>query len=262
MEIRKLNPKTAGTRHQLVLTKFLLCKKTKLVKNLSCHFHSVLGRSAGRITVRHHGGGHKKSYRLINFGNFPGKLVVISNFYDSFRNSFVSLTFNLVDKKFDFLLAAAATYPGTFLLFEFEHFFIELNLGFRTLMLNIPTGSFISNISLSLDTKSSYIRSAGTFGQLVQKTHTFLKIRLPSGKFLTTRKSSVATIGCVSNLKYNQQVTGKAGRNRFLAIRPSVRGIAMNPVDHPHGGNTKPGCNPVTPWGLPTRGKRTKKNKY
>jgi len=262
MEIRKLKPNTAGTRHQIVLTNFLLSKKSKFIKNLTHKFHSVSGRHFGRITVRHIGGGHKRCYRLINFGNFSGKLLIISNFYDSFRNAFVSLIFNLVNKKFDFLLMTAATHPGTFLICDFEQYFIELNLGFRTLLLNIPTGSFVSNLSLTVSTRSLYVRSAGNFGQLIQKTHNFLKIRLPSGKILTTGKFAAATIGCVSNIKFNQRVIGKAGRNRLLGIRPSVRGIAMNPVDHPHGGNTKPGCNPVTPWGLPTRGKRTKKDKH
>ena len=262
MEIRKLNPRTAGTRHQIVLTKNLLNKKTKLIKSLSNYFHLKSGRNLGRITVRHKGGGNKKSYRLINFGNFSGKLIVISNFYDSFRNSFVSLTFNLVDKKFDYLLMTASTYSGTFILFDFEQSYIELYLGFRITILNIPTGSFVNNVSSTFGLKGVYIRAAGTFGQLIQKTRSFSKIRLPSGKILTTCKSAVATIGCISNFKFNQQVIGKAGRNRLVGIRPSVRGIAMNPVDHPHGGNTKPGCNPVTPWGLPTRGKPTKKNKY
>jgi len=259
MEIRKLNPRTSGTRHQIVLTKNLLSKRSKFIKKLSRSFHLKVGRGLGRITVRHIGGGHKKCYRLVNFGNFPGKSIVISNYYDPFRNSFVSLVFNFVDRKFDFLLMTAATYVGTFLLFEFEQFFIELNSGSRSTLSSIPTGSFVNNISLSLCKKGVYIRSAGAFGQLIQKTHTKVKVRLPSGKILITSKFAAGTIGCVSNCKSNQQVIGKAGRNRFLGIRPSVRGIAMNPVDHPHGGNTKPGCNPVTPWGLPTRGRRTKK---
>jgi large subunit ribosomal protein L2 len=259
METRKLNPRTPGTRHQIILIKNLLSKNSNFIKNLKNKFHLKCGRSFGRITVRHLGGGHKKSYRLINFGNFSGKFIVISNFYDPFRNSFISLIFNLVEKKFDFLLMTGATYSGTFLLFDFEDSYFELSLGFRTSISNIPTGSFISNISKASHLKGSYIRSAGTFGQLIQKTYTFFKIRLPSGQILTVPKSAIASIGIVSNSKYNQIVIGKAGRNRLLGKRPSVRGVAMNPVDHPHGGNTTPGCNPVTPWGLPTRGKPTKK---
>jgi len=264
MEIRKLKPITPGTRHQLVLAKNLLSKNNRIIKNLRAFFNRKKGRGndLGRITVRHKGAGHKKIYHLINFGNFEGKLIILANYYDPYRNAFISLVFNIIYKAFDFILMTSNTTVGTLLLFEFENALFDLKLGFRTLIKNIPAGSFIHNVSLKLLNKATYIKSAGTFGQIIQKTNSYFKIRLPSGKILTTNSLAIATIGVVSNTKHKQIVIGKAGRNRLMGKRPSVRGIAMNPVDHPHGGRTNGGYKtPMTPWGKPTQGSPTVKKK-
>jgi large subunit ribosomal protein L2 len=260
MQILKLKPTSAGRRHQIVINKTLLNKDSKCLKNLKLNICQNNGRSSqtGHITVRHKGAGHKKLYNKINFTNKKSNSIVLTNLYDAYRNSFVSLRFDLINKNFDVVLMTEFNYPGT--LNQCEYQLNELKLGFRTSLINFTTGSFFHSLTLNND-KITYARSAGTFCKLVQKTKNYVKLKLPSGKFLTSNKLkfSVATLGTISNSKYNQTVIGKAGKNRLKGIRPSVRGIAMNPVDHPHGGRTNGGMHPLTPWGIPTRGKPTKK---
>jgi len=260
MKIRQLNPITPGSRHQIILCKNLLVKVSFLNKSLLSYHHRKNGRGMdGHISVWHKGGGHKRLYRKINFGNFRSKLIILGNFYDPNRSSFISLVFNLTQKKFDFLIMTEYVFPGSIVLYNFDVLFLDLKLGYRTLVKNISAGSFIHSLSMSLSSKIKYIRSAGTFGQLIQKTRNTSKIRLSSGFILIVSNSSAATIGSVSNLKRKLVSIGKAGRNRCLGIRPTVRGVAMNPIDHPHGGKTNGGRACVTPWALPTRGKPTKK---
>lgn len=261
MQIKKLNPITPGTRHQVVLTKNLLSKTNFLAKSLTKYYHRKKGRGldTGNITSWHKGSGCKKLYRLVNFGNFFSKMVVLSNFYDPYRGSFISFIFELVEKKFDFLVMTEYVYPGSILLFNFEYIFLDLKLGHRTLIKNIPAGSFIHSLSTNLFSKSKYIRAAGTFGQLIQKTKTYFKIRLASGHIIILSNLSVATIGSNSNSNHNLIRIGKAGKNRLMGKRPIVRGVAMNPIDHPHGGQTNGGRPCVTPWGIPTKGKPTVK---
>jgi large subunit ribosomal protein L2 len=130
----------------------------------------------------------------------------------------------------------------------------EIRLGFRNSINNIPTGALISNITFKSKKTSILVRSAGTFGQILQKDSLYSVIKLPSGKTINVSAFESASIGRVSNILHNKRVVGKAGRNRNMGYRPSVRGIAMNPVDHPHGGRTNGGRPSVTPWGLPTKG--------
>lgn len=262
METQKLNPTTPGTRHQIILLKNLLTRNQNKIKNLQKYYHRKKGRSLGRISVRHKGSGHKKVYRIINYGNFFSKFLVISNYLDPYRNSFISLVFDFIERRFDFILAPSRITSGSVLIFNMGNLALTLKLGDRTLIQNIPAGSFIYNVSLKLTKKATYVRSAGTFGQIIQKTNLNSRIRLPSGTILTVRNSAAANLGSVSNLKHKSLIIGKAGRNRLLGIRPSVRGIAMNPVDHPHGGRTKGGMKTSrTPWGKPTRGAPTVKKK-
>jgi len=264
MQIRKLKPTSPGQRHQIILSKNLLSKNNSIFKNLINHFHQKKGRSTntGHITVRHLGGGCKKVYRKINFGNFWSKSVVVANFYDPYRTSFISLVFDLIEKKFDFLIMTEYIFPGTILSSDFEYNFFDFKLGFRTWVKNIAAGAFIHNLSLTSNSKSNYIRSAGVKGQIIQKTSNGFKIRLPSGIILTTSNLAVATIGINSNAKHKLVVLGKAGKNRLKGRRPSVRGIAMNPIDHPHGGNSNGGrVGSSSPWGKSIRGKPTSKKK-
>lgn len=260
MQIEKLKPRTPGTRHKIILKKNLLSKNNSIIKSLMKFYHRRNGHGLyGHITVWHKECGHKKLYRLINFGNFPGRFLVISSFYDPYRTSFISLVFNFVYKKFDFLIMTENINPGTIFLSDLKHIYTEIRLGDKTAIKYIPTGSFINSIITKPLKKVTYIRSAGTFGQVIQKTQSFLKIRLPSGKLLHLNLFATATVGRISNLKNNLIVLGKAGSNRHLGRRPTVRGVAMNPIDHPHGGRTKVGRTCVTPWGKPTLGKPTVK---
>jgi len=261
MKIVKLNPTSNGTRHQIKLQNFLLSKTNKLIKVSSKGFKRHNGRSSttGRITVRHKGSGCKKTYREIAFSNDNFFSLVITICYDPLRSSFVALCFDL-DRKFFFsTLSTNFVYPGTILICNENQ--TELKLGFRTRLKNIPAGSIINSLSLGLKHKTKYARSAGTSCQIIQKTKKFCCIRLPSGSLFNVSVDAFATIGILSNFQHNKIVIGKAGKNRIAGIRPSVRGIAMNPVDHPHGGRTNGGQPSVTPWGIPTKGKSTVRKK-
>lgn len=260
MQIQKLKPTTPGSRHRITITKNLLSKSSSILKKLIQHYHVKNGRNhSGHITVWHKQTGHKKLYRLINFGNFPGRFLVLSNFYDPYRTAFISLVFNFNSRQFDFLLMTENLNPGTLFLSEIKQISFDLRVGDKTAIKNIPAGSFIHSLIVKPFDKVRFIKSAGTYGQIIQKTELFFKIRLPSGKVLTVNNYATATIGWVSNLNSNICVIGKAGRNRNLGRRPTVRGVAMNPIDHPHGGRTNGGRPCVTPWGKLTKGKPTAK---
>jgi large subunit ribosomal protein L2 len=258
MEVKKLNPITPGQRHQITFFKNVLSKNSLIIKNLVRDFKRKKGRclSLGLITVRHIGGGCKNLYRMINFGNFWGKFIIVSNYYDPYRSSFVSLVFDLIDKKFDLFLMTEFVYAGTFVLHTFERNLSDLKLGYRTWLVNIPVGSFIHNLSVKPLVRAKYIRSAGSRGQIIQKSLLELKVRLSSGSIITIPNSAVGTLGSNSNIQNKHIAIGKAGRLRLMGKRPSVRGIAMNPVDHPHGGKGN-GGRAVTPWAKNTRGRST-----
>jgi len=261
MKLVKLKPVTNGTRHQLNIKKNLLSKSCRILKKDSVGKKNQSGRSSitGRITVRHKGGGCKNLYRIINFKNEFYFGIVIAVYYDPNRSAFISLNYNFITKSFFYCLATNFVFVGSLILCDNKD--VELRLGYRTTLKNIPTGAVIHSVSLSKKSSSTYIRSAGTFGQLIQKNIDFCKIKLPSNVIIKVSSLAYATIGVISNTQHNIVVIGKAGRNRKKGKRPSVRGIAMNPVDHPHGGRTNGGMPSVTPWGIPTKGKPTVKKK-
>lgn len=255
MKLIKLNPFTNGVRHQLKLTNNLLLKKNRFAKFLLKTFFRSVGRSktTGRITVRHKGSGCKKSSHVLNSLQFYCGFN-IGQMYSSRHSSFVSLNFDVLTKTFFKTISTNKTFPGTILVSNLkygEHF-----IGYRMQLKFLPVGSIIHLIGEK--NNIIYSCSAGTFCQLIEKK-TLCKIRLPSGKIVLVSENLFATLGTVSNLKQKSIVVGKAGRNRLFGIRPTVRGIAMNPVDHPHGGRTNGGMIPVTPWGIPTKGKPTVK---
>lgn len=264
MKIIKLKPTTNGVRHCQKIEKYLLSKTNKLVKKSIKRIFYAHGRSTstGRITSWHKGGGNKNLFREINFLNQDSNSIIISTMYDPCRSSFVSLNFDLEKKVLFRTLSVDLLYPGSVI--SCGSNITNLKLGYRTQLKNIPVGSLVNNISTSESKKSQLIRSAGTYGQIIQCSFNKAKIRLPSNKIIQIKLSSFATVGIVSNLQHNLVVLGKAGKKRHLGRRPIVRGIAMNPVDHPHGGRTNGGRPSVTPWGLPTKGgfylKKKKKN--
>ena len=255
MQIFKSKPFTSGVRHYINIKKNLLSKTNNLFKQTITGFKRFRGRSSitGRITVRHMGGGSKKKFRQINLSDAPSNSIVTAVMHDPLRSSFISLNFDLENQTFFRILATNSVGPG--IVQKCGATDVELKSGNRTVLKNVPTGSILH--SLSLNSKAKFARSAGLFFQVIQKTSKTCKIRLPSGLIKEISNDSYGTLGSVSNFQHNLISIGKAGRNRWLGIRPSVRGIAMNPVDHPHGGRTNGGRPSVTPWGIPTKGKPT-----
>ena len=262
MILKKISPYINSTRQKIQICKNLLTKKNNIIKYLRTGFSKKSGRSTsnGRITVRHIGGGSKRTFNQIDFTKNFFYAIVISTFYDSFRSSFISLVFDFRTNCFINILNTESVSPGSLIVSSFSN--TELKLGYKTSLFNVPPGSIVNCLTLKKDTIAKYVKSAGTSSQIVQKVFDTCTLRLPSGKLISVSNKSVATVGKLSNSVHNKIVLGKAGANRLRGKRPSVRGIAMNPVDHPHGGRTNKGMHPVTPWGIPTRGKPTlKKNR-
>lgn len=249
MKLIKLQPRTPGSRHQLKIAKNLLSKKNVLFKTLTYNIQTCVGRStqSGQVTIRHRGTGCKKKFKKIVLNYAFTKVVLLTICYDPYRSSFISLSFDLLLKKFKYFLTTQSTFPGSLLSFQQQK--VELNFGNQTKLENLPIGIFIHSLCLHLTGNiiSKYARAAGTFCQIVQKQQKKVQIRVPSGRFINLPDSTFATFGRVSNLKHGLIIKGKAGRNRLLGFRPHVRGVAMNPVDHPHGGRTKGGRPSVSP---------------
>jgi large subunit ribosomal protein L2 len=266
MKLIKTKPVTNGSRHQIKIDKASLIKDTKIFKQLRKINKTANGRSTstGHITAWHRGGGKKRLYRILDTTNEPKKAIVIGINYDPNRSSFISTNFDLEKNKFYNSVATNQNFPGSLLMTNLS--LAELKLGFRTQLKKIPIGTIVNNISQGLNGKSKYARSAGVSAQLIQLDENSAKLKLPSNTVIRVPATSFASIGVVSNQKHNLIYLGKAGRSRNLNRRPITRGIAMNPVDHPHGGRTNGGRPSVTPWGLPTKSKfylkkRSKKNK-
>ena len=252
---------TAGTRHQLNINKNTLSKTSKLVKQLSSNVQRLVGRSSqtGHITVRARGSGVKRIYRNLNPFSFQNLGIVICTFYDPNKSSFASLSFDLLKYKFYLNTAVSSVYSGSIVSFATK--FLDLKLGYRSCLLNIPVGVIVSSISLPNKIKPFVARSAGTFCQILQRTAVVSFIRLPSMEIVSISNSGCASIGVISNFLNNRIVLGKAGKNRLNGFRSKVRGIAMNPVDHPHGGRTNGGIPSVSPWAKLSKGKPTVKKK-
>jgi large subunit ribosomal protein L2 len=251
--LHKSKPITNSLRHVIKLKKFLLSKTNRLIKSLYYPYHSTGGRSSitGNITSWHRGGGHKKLYRVIDFDNDQKFSIVLATEYDPLRTSFVSLNFDIINKRFFRTLAVNFVSAGALIVTNDN--INDIKLGYRSSLKNIPTGTVVSCVSPSKNSKAKLVRCAGSYGQLIQVNSIKSKIKLPSNKIIEVSSNSFGTIGLISNTKNNLVCLGKAGKSRLQGRRPVVRGIAMNPVDHPHGGRTNGGCPSVTPWGLPTK---------
>ena len=260
--LKNYKPITPSTRQLVSLDNTLLSKEIfypQLVKGFSRSFGK---NNKGRITVKHRGGGHKRLYRKIEFNrnkNIFGKVESIE--YDPNRNANIAAISNTNGRQF-YIIAPEKLNIGTFISSGPE---APILPGNALPIGNIPVGSFIHNVSLNINEKAKYARSAGTFAQLLQKFSDGKgKIRLSSGSYKLVSLKAYATIGVVSNSDYKNCNLGKAGRSRWLNRRPKVRGVAKNPVDHPHGGGegkTSGGRPSVTPFGRITKGKPTVKKK-
>jgi len=255
MALIKLKPTSNGVRHQIRVKKSHLAKG-KIINIKPTFYNSYKkgcgrSRTTGHITSWHKGGGCKKAFSNINFSNESYMGIVICVMYDSYRNSFVNLNFDLKNRKFFKTLAVKDIYPGSVI--ECNSSKIDYRLGYRAQIKMIPPGSLIHNLCTNTHRISSIIRAAGTYGQIIQCDSKMAAIKMPSGKTLTVPNTSMATIGINTNTDFNLGVLGKAGKNRLRGRRPIVRGIAMNPVDHPHGGRTNGGRPSVSPWGKLTK---------
>ena len=216
----------------------------------------------GRITARRRGGGHKRRYRMVDFKrnkfNVPATVERLE--YDPNRSAFIALI-KYSDGELSYILAPQRLQAGDTVESGKN---VDIRPGNALPMQNIPVGTIIHNIEMKPGKGGQIARAAGTYVQLVGKDQGYAQLRLSSGEILMVRAECMASIGAVSNPDQQNIKLGKAGRNRWLGKRPSVRGVAMNPIDHPHGGGegkTSGGRHPVSPWGKSTKGMRTRKNK-
>jgi large subunit ribosomal protein L2 len=262
MALRTYNPKTPGTR-QLVLVDRSTLYKGKPVKALTEGKNQTGGRNAnGRITVRFRGGGHKQSYRTIDFKRTKRDVnaTVERIEYDPNRTSFIALV-KYADGEQAYILAPQRLGVGDIVVAG-DH--VDVKPGNAMPLSNMPVGSIVHNIELKIGKGGQLARSAGTYAQLVGRDGEYVIVRLNSGEQRLVHGRCMATVGAVSNPDHMNISIGKAGRNRWMGRKPHNRGVAMNPIDHPHGGGegrTSGGRHPVTPWGFPTKGKKTRKNK-
>lgn len=262
MAIKTYKPTSAGRRHQTCST-FEEVTTSRPEKSLLVTLRKSGGRNSfGRITSRHIGGGHKKKYRLIDFRrnkiDVPAKVASIE--YDPNRSARIALL-NYVDGEKRYILAPLNLKVGDVVVASPG---ADIKPGNSLPLRAIPLGTIIHNIELKIGKGGQLARSAGTFAQLMAKEGKYAQVKLPSGEVRMVLLDCMATVGQVGNLDHENVTIGKAGRSRWLGRRPKVRGVAMNPVDHPHGGGegrTSGGRHPVTPWGIPTKGYKTRKNK-
>jgi len=263
MGIKIYKPTTPGLRGMTGST-FEEITKTKPEKNLTVFKHKKAGRNVyGRITVRHRGGGHKQNARIIDFKrqklNIPAKVTAIE--YDPKRSARLALL-TYADGVKTYIIAPLGIKVGDKLVSGPE---ADISPGNCLPIENIPTGTMIHNIEMQPGKGGQLVRSAGTSAQLLAKENVYAQIRLPSGEIRLISKRCFAVIGQVGNVEHGQIKLGKAGRKRHKGFRPAVRGSAMNPNDHPHGGGEgrspigMPG--PKSPWGKPTLGYKTRRNK-
>lgn len=263
MGIKKYKPTTPSRRQMSSLTFEELTKKEP-EKSLTAPLKSKAGRNAqGRITVRHQGGGHKRKYRLVDFkrvkDNIPARVAAIE--YDPNRSANIALL-HYADGAKAYVLAPNNLKVGDMVVSGPES---DIKVGNAKPLKDIPVGSLIHNIELRPGKGGQLVRSAGTVAQLMAKEGAYAHVRLPSGEVRLVHVNCRATIGQVGNLDFEKQNIGKAGRSRWMGIRPTVRGSVMNPVDHPHGGGE--GRHPigrkypVSPWGQIAIGGKTRKKK-
>jgi len=260
--IKKFKPTSPGRRFVTVST-FEEITTAEPEKSLLEPLKKQSGRNAnGRITVRHRGGGHKRKYRVIDFkrnkDGIPAKVASIE--YDPNRSARIALL-HYADGEKRYILAPIGLKVGQVIESGPDS---DIKVGNALPLRNIPLGTMIHNLELYPGGGGQLIRSAGASAQLMAKEGKYAHIRMPSGEMRLVMQECRATIGQVGNVDHENINIGKAGRKRWMGIRPTVRGVVMNPVDHPHGGGegrSPIGRNPVTPWGKPALGARTRKSK-
>ncbi len=262
MGIKKLKPVTPGQRFRTV-SDFSELTASKPEKSLLEPLTKSGGRNnTGRITVRHRGGGHKRRYRRIDFKRdklgVPARVATIE--YDPNRSARIALLAYADGEKRYILWPNGLKVNDTVVSGPEAGFDVGNSLPLH----RIPLGTLVHNVELQIGRGGQIVRSAGSFAQVLAKEGDYVTLRLPSGEVRMVHKNCSATIGEVGNSEHENIVLGKAGKSRWLGRRPTVRGVAMNPVDHPHGGGegkTSGGRHPVSPWGMPTKGFKTRRKK-
>ena len=270
MAIRKLKPDTPSRRYMSVSTFEEITKKYP-ERKLTVSLKKTGGRNnLGRITSRRRGGGHKRRYRIIDFKrnkfDIFGKVIAIE--YDPNRSSRIALI-SYKDEEKRYIIAPDGLKVGDEVISSKENK-VPFKKGNSLMLRNIPEGMLIHNIELKPGKGAQMARSAGSYARIMAKENNLVSLKLPSGEIRMVADTCLATLGSVGNKTHENIKIGKAGRSRWLGKRPKVRGVAMNPVDHPHGGGegrTSGGRHPVSPWGTPAKGYRTRKknkqsNKY
>ncbi len=262
MAVKRVKPTSAGRRFQMS-SNFEEITTTSPEKSLLKVMRKKGGRNAnGRITCRHRGGGHKRFYRIIDFkrdkAGIPARVASIE--YDPNRSARIALL-HYADGEKRYILAPINLSVDDTVLSGQD---VDIKPGNAMPLGNIPLGTHIHNIELRLGKGGQIVRSAGTFAQLMAKEDKYALIKLPSGEVRMVLIKCMATIGQLGNTEHDSIDLGKAGRTRYLGRRPRVRGVAMNPVDHPMGGGegrSSGGRHPCSPWGMPSKGYRTRQNK-
>ena len=262
MAIKTNKPTSPGRRFQST-SKFEEIRQKKAEQSLLKPIKSTGGRnSMGRMTIRHRGGGHKRMYRVIDFkrdkDGIPARVASVE--YDPNRSANIALL-HYVDGEKRYILAPNKLQEGDRIISGPG---AEIRVGNAVPLREMPLGTFIHNIELNVGHGGQVARGAGSYAQLMAKEGKYAQVKLPSGEVRMVLLGCKATIGQVGNLDHEKISLGKAGRSRWLGKRPRVRGVAMNPVDHPHGGGegkSSGGRHPVTPWGVPTKGYKTRKKK-
>ena len=262
MAIRKLKPTSAGRRAQTVLT-FDEITSTTPEKSLTKGLNKKSGRNNnGRVTMRRRGGGNKSLYRLIDFKrnkiDIPAKVATIE--YDPNRSARIALL-HYADGDKRYIICPLGLNVGDQILAGDK---ADIKPGNALALARIPLGTLVHNIELYPGRGGQLVRSAGAYAQVIAKEDKYALLRLPSGEVRKVLAVNIATVGQVGNIEHENVSIGKAGRNRWLGKRPKVRGVAMNPVDHPLGGGegrSSGGRHPVTPWGKPTKGYKTRSPK-
>lgn len=260
--MKTFNPITPSLRNLIQLNKNHLLKKPLLKTKIKGLKQTIGKNFSGKITSGSKGGGHKRKYRNLNFNRTKNDICIVTSIeYDPYRTANIASVFNLKTKTFYYIISPKNLKIGDIIKSGTT---AEAKNGHSLPISKIPIGCLIHNVSPKINSNSQLSRSAGTFSQLIEKSANFGRIKLSSGEQRTISINCFATIGLVSNEFLLLTTLGKAGRSRWLNKRPKVRGVAMNPIDHPHGGGegkTSGGRTSVTPWGKPAKGVKTSRSK-
>ncbi len=266
MAVKTFKPTTPANRYKTVADFSILTPKKDQPKKPASLFGNLTksgGRNNfGKMTVRHVGGGHKRKYRVIDFlrnkRDIPAKVASLE--YDPNRTAYIALL-NYADGEKRYILAPLGLKVGDPVLASDQ---ADIKPGNNLALSNIPVGTFIHNLEVEPGKGGKLSRSAGNFAQLMAKEGVYCQVKMPSGEVRLIHSRCRASIGQLSNTEHENIALGKAGRKRWLGVRPTNRGVSMNPIDHPHGGGegkSSGGGHPRTPWGVPTKGFKTRNNK-